>query len=148
MRNALLITGLLLSVVVFGSVFFPWLRMEMVPVKGIHLPELAKENYGPDHWLVLVTYLVILLPAISALIFWQLIVLGKLKVSWWLLVPLALLGTGISVFILVYQFDDSMNIRMELGAWFGWMACLGLLVWQGFVRPTFNFFQSGKENTI
>lgn len=134
-RNRVLwVVGLVLSVVVFASVFFPWLKMEYVLLDGYRIPELAKEQYGRTHWMAFATYLVLALPAVTTVTFWQLVIWHKLRFPWWPLVVQFGVTTAIAALLLYYSFDPVINIRMELAAWMGWCGTVGLLVWQWVVR--------------
>ena len=133
-RNVLLVVGLVLSAVVFASVFFPWLKMEYVPLDGYRIPELAKEQYGPTHWLAFATYLILSLPAVATVVFWQLVIAQRLRFPWWPLVVQFLVASVILAMLLYYSFDPALNLQMKLAAWMGWCGTVGLLVWQRVVR--------------
>ncbi len=122
---------LLASGLVLTTFFLPWLQMEVVPVEGRHLPQLAAEYYGKGHVMVWMTYLIYLLPAYLLLLIWRL-VYNLTPGSKWLAaisMAIALLIGGV---LLYFDITDAMNLTIRYGYWvlLAGVAAITVLVWQ------------------
>lgn len=103
-----------LSALVVLSFFLPWMQMEIVPVKGINLNELAIENYGREHFMAKMIYGLYLMPILALYILNARI----FSIKWFIIPAKAImLALSLVAFYLILQFhlDEAYNIWMREG---------------------------------
>lgn len=110
--------------------FLPWLQMEIVPVDGYILPELAKEKYGRDSVMAILIYVLYALPVSAIVAAWSLIFDYKFKLR--LVFSLQVAIAAITVAMLFqFHFDEVMNIRIREGALLGLFLAVFSLLFPG-----------------
>lgn len=122
------VIGICIAVAV--SLFLPWLRMEVVPVQGRHLPELAAEQYGRGHWLYRASYAIFLLPAIAIWLFWRVLVFPHRRLQAAPVVLMLLVAIGYSAMLLSLVSSPAYNLYILYGLWVMDGAVAGIvLIW-------------------
>lgn len=106
-----------MSLAIAASLFLPWLRMEVVPVAGRHLPELAAEQYGRAHWLYRASYAIFLLPALAIWLFWRTLVFPQSRLQTVPLVIMMLIAIGYTVMLLSLANSPTYNLYILYGLW-------------------------------
>jgi len=121
------VSDIVLCVLIVFSSFLPWIQFEMVPIRGIDLNELAIENYGADHFMAKMIYV---LYAVPVLAIWTIgaVIFGFDK---WNRVTKALMLLIVSmtfVMILCFHLSPDYNIVMREGLVISGLCCL-LSMW-------------------
>lgn len=73
---------LALCILTTVSFFLPWIQLEVVPVQGRYLPELAYEQYGSGHLLYYLSFLYFGLPLWAIFSFWRLLIAEGWPTRW------------------------------------------------------------------
>lgn len=94
--------------------FIPWLQMEIVPVKGFSMPELAREYYGKNSVMEKVIYILFFIPFSSIFIAWALLFGIKIRLAW-ILVTNVLVSGVCTALLLNFHFSRQMNILIREG---------------------------------
>ena len=113
-RGLRLLDVVLGALIVF-SFFLPWMQMEIVPVKGINLNELAIENYGRKHFMAKVIYGLYLIPILALYILnARIFSIRQFAIP----AKVAVLVLSVVAFYMILQFhlDEEYNIWMREGA--------------------------------
>jgi hypothetical protein len=131
-RTVALIVDCVLAFTLIVLFFQPWIQLEMVPVTGHHLDQLAIEQYGEDHVMAKIIYALYALPVLAVILItsWA---FGYRK----LLLPTKLLMLVLAgaAFFIIWQFHSSedYNIRMRYGVSVSTLCCV-LMVANHFLR--------------
>ena len=121
---------LLGAALVLGSFFMPWLQMEVVPVEGRFLPELAAEYYGKGHLMVMLSYLIFVVPLYALFVVWRM-VYNLSPGSGYFLIPIGLITMIIGAVLVYFDGTDTMNIHIRFGYFFllAGVTVVSVLVW-------------------
>lgn len=103
-----------LSTLMILSFFMPWMQLEMVPIRGINLNEIALENYGAQHFMSKLIYVLYLVPVLAILVISGTL-FGYTRYLW-IAKLLMMVLIGVTFFVLL-QFHRSpeYNIWMRYG---------------------------------
>jgi hypothetical protein len=120
------VLDVVLCLIIVFSFFMPWMQLEMVPIKGIHLNEIALENYGAGHIMAKLIYALYLLPVLAILVISA--TLFGFRRYLWIAKVLMLILAGVT-FYMILQFHRSpdYNIWMRYGTKVSALACVILL---------------------
>ena len=102
--------------------------MEVVPVAGRHLPELAAEQYGRAHWLYRASYAIFLLPALAIWLFWRALVFRHNRLQTAPVVLMLLVAIGYTAMLLSLANSPTYNLYILYGLWLMDVAVAGIVV--------------------
>lgn len=117
----------LLALLLVVSYWWPWVQLEIVPVEGWYLPELAREKYGHAHWLYYLSFAFWLLPLWGLAILWNNLLGRPLRLRWvhWPVMVILLSG----MLFLGYQvLFSALNLSLREGFWVAHVAGWALVM--------------------